>query len=121
MTGGSPTTGTGTSIQFDPGSFRDPAGRVAFHEGRVLRFVYAGAADDYRWLRDEGILERLIADRRLVPTREVPAERVGPQANDALHVLEHDTIRFWSYPYEWPFAALKRATLFHLDLHIHAL
>ncbi len=117
-----PATGDGQGqIRFDPGSFRDPAGRVALHEGRVLRFVYAGAADDYRWLRDEGILERLAADGRLVATREMPADALGPHAERALHVLEHDRIAFWSYPYEWPFAALKSAALFHLDLHIDAL
>ena len=36
-------------------------------------------------------------------------------------MLEHEAINFISYPYEWPFALLKRAALFHLDLHLLAL
>jgi ribosomal protein L11 methylase PrmA len=117
----SPTEGRGHRVQFDQGSFRDPAGRVARHGERVLRFVYAGAAADYTWLRDNGILERLIAQGRVVPTREVQTDDLGPAAEGAVHVLEHDVIPFWSYPYEWPFAALKRAALFHLDLHADVL
>jgi ribosomal protein L11 methylase PrmA len=36
-------------------------------------------------------------------------------------VLEHETIPFISYPYEWPFRALQRAALLHLDLHVEVL
>jgi hypothetical protein len=36
-------------------------------------------------------------------------------------VLEHDVIPFISYPYEWPFALLKRAALLQLQLHAEAL
>ena len=36
-------------------------------------------------------------------------------------LLEHPRIPFISYPYEWPFGLLKRAALFHLELHQQAL
>jgi hypothetical protein len=36
-------------------------------------------------------------------------------------VVEHPRIPFISYPYEWPFPALKAAALFHLDLQIELL
>ncbi len=54
-------------------------------------------------------------DGRAVATRSVEArqERTG-------HVLEHEKVRFISYPYEWPFSLLKAAALFHLKLNIDA-
>ncbi len=41
--------------------------------------------------------------------------------NLSQRALEHEAISFISYPYEWPFELLKRAALFHLDLHLLAL
>jgi ribosomal protein L11 methylase PrmA len=91
-----------------PGSFRDPRGHVVETGGRILRrLADPRAATDFAWIRDRGILDALIREGTLVWTRELAPD-----------LLEHQRVRFVSYPYEWSFAALQTAALFHLDLHL---
>jgi ribosomal protein L11 methylase PrmA len=101
------------------GSFRDPSGYVFEKDGRILRVVTAAGAPDYERARDAGIFERLVEDGRLVPLTEVDEPISGPVA--ARYVLEHERIRYVTYPYEWSFELLKCAALFHLDLQIDLL
>jgi len=103
--------------EFDPASFRDRRGRVFQRDGRIFRALSAQAAEDFAWLENKGILAGLITNGRLVTTSRVPAPGFKPADLEAAAVLEHERIPFISYPYEWPFSALKAAALFHLDLH----
>jgi ribosomal protein L11 methylase PrmA len=57
----------------------------------------------------------------LVDAREVDRGVLGEAAGDAAYVLEHPCINPITYPYEWPFALLRRAACFHLELHLEAL
>jgi ribosomal protein L11 methylase PrmA len=104
----------------EPASFRDPSGHVFVQGERVLRTVTGRAAADYELLRDQGLLERLAADRRLVATTEVDPAALGA-APDVRYLLEHARIGYVSFPYEWSFPALKAAALLHLDLHLELL
>lgn len=108
--------------QRDPGSFRDPAGRVVHLGGKVYRLVSALGAPAFRQARDSGVLDDLAGDALLAPWREVerPAGLDVPGL-DVAHVLEHERLAFVSWPYEWPFAALQAAALLHLDVHLRAL
>lgn len=112
------TTPVLADLAFDPGSFRDPGGRVLDHEGRILRIITDRAAEDFRWVRDAGIMDDLVRSGRLVSTRELEPAEVGLQRPGVRHVLEHARIPFLSYPYEWAFSALKAAALLQLDLHL---
>jgi ribosomal protein L11 methylase PrmA len=109
----------------EPGSFRDPSGQVFENDGRIFRTITARALADYTFVRDSGVLRRLVAGGRLVAAEEVdPAllpALLGEGARGAPIVVEHPRIPFVSYPYEWPFPALKAAALFHLDLQIELL
>jgi ribosomal protein L11 methylase PrmA len=109
-------------IRSDPGSFRDPAGRIFHVDDKVYRIVTPVGAPAYRRARDSGLLEALARDGLLAPWREVPAppglEGVGLEA---AHVLQHEPLPFVSYPYEWSFPALQDAALLHLDVHLRAL
>jgi SAM-dependent methyltransferase len=108
--------------QFDSGSFRDPAGRVFFANGRVFRSLSDFAGRNFESLNSTGCYERLIAEGILLPTRTLKPEEAGPFAElNASMILEHEKIRHISYAYEWPFSLLKRAALAHLDLHISCL
>jgi ribosomal protein L11 methylase PrmA len=113
-----PTMPALSDLEFDPGSFRDPGGRVLDLDGRILRIITDRAAEDYRWIRDAGIMDDLVRSGRLVSTRELEPIEVGLQRSGVRHVLEHARIPFLSYPYEWAFSALKAAALLHLDLHL---
>jgi len=108
-------------VAFEPASFRDPAGRILEKDGRILRALAADAAADYTWIRDRGILDRLVQSGRLIPTREIDRADAGLDRPGIVHVLEHERVPFVSYPYEWPFAALQAAALLHLDLQMELL
>jgi ribosomal protein L11 methylase PrmA len=108
-------------VAFEPASFRDPAGRILEKDGRILRALAADAAGDYTWIRDRGILDRLVRSGRLIPTRELDPADAGLDRPGIVHLLEHERVPFVSYPYEWPFAALQAAALLHLDLQLDLL
>jgi hypothetical protein len=105
----------------EPGSFRDPSGQVFESDGRIFRTITARALADYTFVRDSGVLRRLVESGRLVASEEVDPSVLGNGARGAPIVVEHSRIPFVSYPYEWPFPALKTAALFHLDLQIDLL
>lgn len=105
----------------DDASFRDPAGRVFTTGGRVFRTITHRALSDYRAVRDAHLLRRLADEGLLVPTDEVDIGSFDSLSDDVGLVVEHPRLPFISYPYEWPFSALKTAALFHLDLHLRLL
>jgi len=108
--------------QRDPGSFRDPAGRVLHLDGKVYRVVTHVGAAAYRLARDSGLLTELSNAGLLTSWREVDRPAALEDCGVAVaHVLEHARLDFISYPYEWPFAALQAAALLHLDIHLRAL
>ena len=100
-------------------SFRDPSGHVYLQNGRVFRSISDAAAEEYRFVRDEGILGDLIAKGLLIPTEDIGLAEAGLDGVPGVSMaVEHPRLPFISYPYEWPFPALKAAALLHLDLHI---
>ena len=105
----------------DLGSFRDPGGRVFFHDGRVFRTVMPHVAEDFDFVENSGLIAKLEDEGRIVTSRKVEPAQFGQVADGAHYVLEHPCLPFISYPYEWSFPALKIAALAHLDIHIQAL
>lgn len=107
----------------DPGSFRDPTGRVWSEPDRPDRVLRALTADGWADLRallatrfaaDAVAAGRLVATEPLDPAPDVPG---GPWAA----VVAHPRVPVVSYPYEWSFSALQDATLLQLDLLVGAL
>ncbi len=93
-----------------------------FHRGdRVFRTVTEAAAAEYEFVRDTGLLAALVEAGLALPAAPVGAEVLGPAAAGARHVLEQPKLAFISYPYEWPFEALKAAALAHLEVQLTAL
>jgi ribosomal protein L11 methylase PrmA len=106
----------------DPGSFRDPAGVVVHAEGRVYRVVSPAGAAQYELARDSGLLSALIADGRLLPFNEADPRTLQDRIEGTVsHLLAVPTLDFISWPYEWPFPALRAAATLHLDIHLAAL
>ncbi|MEE2998247.1 MAG: class I SAM-dependent methyltransferase [Pseudomonadota bacterium] len=105
----------------ESGSFRDPSGQIINKDGRIYRTVTASAVDDFKWVKDTGLLDTLVADGALVPFEEADSSLVEELAAEPALLLEHPRLPFISYPYEWPFNALKAAALHHLDIHLRAL
>ncbi|WP_119419070.1 class I SAM-dependent methyltransferase [Desertibaculum subflavum] len=100
----------------DPGSFRDPKGRVFSRNGEIFRAVGPLGLEGYTRARDSGLLTELEARGWLVPSREIDGGSARAAGLDGRIVLQHPRLPFIAYPYEWPFPALKDAALLQLDL-----
>lgn len=105
--------------RLEPGSFRDPGGRVFEADKRILRAVMPTAAPAFELAEQSGVLRRLSDAGRLVDYAPMGADALPGVA--AAHVLEHPRVPFISYAYEWCFGLHKAAALFHLDLHLDLL
>jgi ribosomal protein L11 methylase PrmA len=99
-----------------PASFRDTAGNVFESGGRVFRRLSPDGVNRFKAYRSSGFQE--VTERS---GRAVRTVRVEGQQGSAGEVLEHERVRFVSYPYEWPFSLLKMAALFHLALNMDAI
>lgn len=111
-----------SSLRPDGGSFRDPSGRVLVGDGdAVYRTIAPRAAAAFDAAESSGLLDALVEREWLVPFERVPHEAVGDAAAGASAVLRHPRLPVVSYPYEWPFGALKAAALLHLDVQLAAL
>lgn len=105
-------------LEPEPGSFRDPDGRIVYGEGRrVLRALTVDGATAWQELTHSGLLNRLTDQGRVVGTRTAPdLAALGCPA-----VLEHDRVPFVSYPFEWTFGMLRDAAVLHLEVLLEAL
>jgi ribosomal protein L11 methylase PrmA len=106
---------------FDPASYRDPAGHVFEHDGRIFRTVTSEGAAEFDYVRRSGFLAEIERRGWIVATSDVSGRVAAPGGAPAAYVLEHSRLPFISHPYEWSFPALKAAALRHLDLHLEAL
>lgn len=107
--------------QREGASFRDPAGQVFQVRDRILRRVSERGAADYEFVRDSGLLQKLVSGQRLVGVEEISRLEFGFDETDTKYLLEHPRLNFISYPYEWCFSALQAAALLQLDLLDEAL
>jgi ribosomal protein L11 methylase PrmA len=105
------------TLEADAGSFRDPSGRVYSYGDRVFRTVSRKAAPSYEAARDSGILQKHAERKTLIASQEVDPSAFDFGNQSVAYLVEHPKIPFISYPYEWSFALLKEAALFHLDFH----
>jgi ribosomal protein L11 methylase PrmA len=106
-------------LNFEPASFRDPAGSVIIHESRVFRLLRKAGVEIFNDLSARGVYERLARERLIVPGNPIVEPALPVLEGEIL--LEHERLEIISYPYEWPFDLLKDAALFHLDLQIRLL
>ena len=108
-------------VRAEPGSYRDPSGRVFVLGDRVLRTVMPRAAADFEFVRSTGVLGRLIVDGWAIAEQRVEPSSLPRAFDGARYALQHPKLPFISYPYEWCFTALKRAALLHLDIQMRCL
>jgi ribosomal protein L11 methylase PrmA len=98
------------------GSFRDPAGRVFERDGEIYRRVSRSAESQFVTLTRSGFYRKAEAAGFYIGHEEVAEKGEADVA-----VVHHPRVPFVSYPYEWCFAQLKAAALYHLDVQIFAL
>lgn len=103
------------------GSYRDRKGYVFASGDRILRSVAGAASEVQREFLGSNVFEKLVGDSRLIGTEITGDDPTTLGVQNAALLLEHERVPFISYPYEWPFAALRTAALLHLDLHLELL
>mgnify|MGYP005849464985 CR=1 FL=1 len=100
-------------------SFRDPAGFMFEHEGRLYRQVNEAGRESYEGLMSSGLYEHLVKRGWLVSHEEV--ELSPPQPDRAFCVIAPERVAFVSYPYEWSFSQYRDAALLTLDVQLAAI
>jgi len=113
-------------LETNPGSFRDPANQVyeikpksRGGKVRILRGLNKDVFDIYQQLSSKAFFRNFLDTSCVVKTKLIEADD-----QDAKHiiadgweaVLEHETIPFVTYPYEWNFFMIKDAALLQLHL-----
>ncbi len=107
-------------FELEPGSFRDPDGRVLYtRDDRVLRGLSEQGAEAWQQLSHAAFFHRMTEHGLLIPTRV--AADITPASLGWAAVLEHDRVPFVSYPFEWSFGMLQDAALLHLEVLLDAM
>ncbi len=103
----------------DSGSFRDPNGRVYVHDGLIFRGLSQQALENFRALQSTDFYQKFSDNKGLIATKEIdrPDWAQGlPGQKSWSGWLEHQSVPFISYPYEWTFSMLRDAALLQLRL-----
>tara|TARA_B100000886_G_scaffold208962_1_gene144627 strand:- start:923 stop:2305 length:1383 start_codon:yes stop_codon:yes gene_type:complete len=109
-------------MNFDKGSFRDPAGNIFYHLDNVYRLVNKSGIERISFLDKKDLIQKSIENNFLVNSRILnneEAQKLGFD-KDAL-LIKHEKIPYISYPYEWSFSQLKTAAIHHLNFHLFLL
>lgn len=101
-------------IQKHPASYRDPSGFVFLYEGKYYRQVNQCFKHDYILLKESGLYDRLVKEKKLIPHIELDEDL--NQSPEWHCTLLPEQIRFPSWPYEWCFGQLKDAALLTLNI-----
>ena len=109
------------TIFFEKGSYRDPAGKVFYKNGKVYRGLNSEGVKRYNFIKDSKILEESIKNNFLIKTKEANNLEENNSLKDFKIILEHEKINFITYPYEWCFNQLKDAAIHQLNFQIFLL
>ncbi len=106
----------------ETGSFRDPAGKVFYHHGKIFRKLSDSGEERIEHILKSKIINESVKNNYLVKTSVLSKdEKIKLNLDQNDFILEHETIPYISYPYEWSFSQLKEAALFHLDFNLFLL
>ena len=82
------------NLNFEPGSFRDPSGRVFYKNNRVFRSLSKNGAKRFEFLKKNNLLEDLIKKEYLINSKECLENINNLQINYKYKILEHEKINF---------------------------
>ena len=102
-----------------PSSYRDSAGFVFTHEGRVYRYIHPGYEPVYGHFMQSGLYAALAVERMILRHQEL--DRDPGFGLPTGRVLLPDQIPFISYPYEWSFDMWKDAAVLTLKIALASL
>ncbi len=100
-------------------SFRDPSGFLFHRDEIIYRQINTIYQQTYDYFIQSGLYEKLVQENLLIPHLEVD---IPPEEESiAYKIIRPEAIAFISYPYEWCFSQLKRASLATLNIQKIAL
>ena len=101
------------SDRFDPGSFRDPDGRVFHHKGDIFRTVEPARLEDIKALAACDGFQSLVNRGLVLPFAILPTDQTDDLDPSLFghKVLRQRKIPFISYPAEWSFEMLREAAV----------
>ena len=105
----------------DKGSFRDNFGSIYTLNKRTFRALSLEGKNHFNNIIKSGVLNNLMKKNYFVKTEIVNDKDILKLFKGYDMLLEHKTIDYITYPYEWSFEQLKTAALFHLDLQLDLL
>jgi len=104
-----------------PGSFRDPSGRVYQLENEIFRTVSLEFSSEFEFVESTGFFDKACREKLLLSFDKVTPDWFAAMWPEVKYVLKAPMLPMVSFPYEWPFLALKEAALLHLKLQLMAL
>ena len=105
------------AVNFEPGSFKDPEGRILYLGDRVLRVLSPSGQVRMERLWRSGLVQELIDVGLMVPSSLEDASKLGLTADVATGlVIEHKRVPVVTYPFEWSFDMLREAARVTLEL-----
>lgn len=109
--------GSAVDLEFDPGSFKDPDGRIFEYQGSIYRTLSSDALIRMRARELDGTLGVFINQGLLIESALVGSAEVGlGGAGVGETVMRHARIPVVTYSSEWSFDMLRDAALVTLEL-----
>lgn len=103
-----------------PSSFRDPSGFLFLYNGELFRQINNSYKDEYNFLKNSGLYEKLVQNKLLIQHKEVENVEISNDKK-CYKIIKPEKINFISYPYEWSFSQLKDSALCTLEIQKTAL
>ena len=98
-----------------PSSFRDPSGFLFLYNGELFRQINNSYKDEYDFLKNSGLYEKLVQNKLLIQHKEVENVEISNDKK-CYKIIKPEKINFISYPYEWSFTQFKQAALTTLKI-----
>ena len=95
-------------------SFRDTSGFLFFKGKSIFRQINLEYKENYDFLMECGLYEKLVKKGFLVAHQDVTEEFT--LAGNAYKIIKPDVVPFISYPYEWCYSQMKDAALATLEI-----
>jgi len=109
-------------MNFDEGSFRDPAGRVFYHLDKIYRLVNSSGIHRLEFIKEKDLINKSQQHGFLIKSNILNDDQLSSIGfKKGSVIVEHEKIPYISYPYEWSFSQLKTAALHHIDFHLFLL
>ena len=81
------------NLYYETGSFRDPAGKVFYKNGKVYRKLSESGAKRFEYLKKDNLLDELIKKKFIIKTSESDGSEIDGQLKSE-KILEHEKINF---------------------------